>query len=116
VFVSLEFVLGRMQVPWQLLTCVDATVGPLAKSRGWRIVDLGCGSGLCGRLFRKYVDLGSAAFAVNQASEKGFYESGPSFRGGLVSDVNKSTRAAAGRMVGVDLSPKMVAAAEAAGG
>jgi len=104
------------KVPWQLLTCVDASVGPLAKSSGWRILDLGCGSGLCGRLFRKYADLGAAAFAVNQASEKGFYESGPNFRSGLVSSSSKDDSSAAGSMVGVDLSPKMVAAAEAAGG
>ncbi|CAK4480740.1 unnamed protein product [Aphanomyces euteiches] len=43
------------KVPWQLLDLVKS-VTPLETSKqSWRVVDLGCGTGLCGRLFKPFV-------------------------------------------------------------
>lgn len=66
-----------LQVPWQLLDAVKSLVAPPcpsepspsshsppdsaatapAGSAWWRVVDLGCGTGLCGRLFSEYTGL-----------------------------------------------------------
>ncbi|CAM9298445.1 unnamed protein product [Phaeothamnion confervicola] len=69
------------KVPWQLLGAVRAICDENAAGGAWRVIDLGCGTGLCGRLFAGY------------ASDP--------VRGGAI--------------VGVDLSPKMVAKAAATG-
>jgi ubiquinone/menaquinone biosynthesis C-methylase UbiE len=99
------------------LAAVDAAVGPLGKPGGWRVVDLGSGSGLCGRLFRKYCDRGAAAFAVDESSAEGFFASGPDLRvSHATATLSRHRSAVAGRMVGVDLSSKMVAVARDAGG
>ena len=93
------------RVPWHLIAATDAYVAehsleaPQGGSGGggWTIVDMGCGSGLCGRLFRKYADFGSLAHRVLN-NEKG---SAPV-------DIPGSPRLPDGRVVGVDLSSKMI--------
>ncbi|KDO32355.1 hypothetical protein SPRG_02833 [Saprolegnia parasitica CBS 223.65] len=43
------------KVPWQLLDAVTATTSMMSSGGNWRVLDLGCGTGLCGRLFRPFV-------------------------------------------------------------
>jgi predicted TPR repeat methyltransferase len=46
--------LSPPQVPWQLYDALQA-VRPAGSCGGrWHVIDLGCGTGLCGGIFREY--------------------------------------------------------------
>mmetsp|Transcript_12047 Transcript_12047/g.15755 ORF Transcript_12047/g.15755 Transcript_12047/m.15755 type:complete len:249 (+) Transcript_12047:3-749(+) len=53
------------RIPWQLLEAVKETHQEDSASGDWRIVDLGCGTGLCGRLFQNYVTDGGCMIGVD---------------------------------------------------
>lgn len=40
------------KIPWQLLEAVKHVSG--AATATWRVLDLGCGTGLCGKLFQPF--------------------------------------------------------------
>jgi hypothetical protein len=107
----------QYRVPWLLLEMMDKHVStaccttssppphqPHQQTRRdlgtWKIVDLGCGSGLCGRLFKKYTSDTSSS---------------PPASSSLISSGNVSSGAGAGRMIGVDLSSKMIQLCEKEG-
>jgi len=130
------------RVPWQLLAQVEAHVratqeaqlqpaGPVASAaalsgRGWVGVDLGCGSGLCGRLFRKFVDHGFEADCSVRPGDGGpdadpaaAVPAAPLLPPAAARDATLALAggtSGVGRMVGADLSPKMVEVAAAGGG
>jgi len=105
------------QVPWQLLEAVDEAAGSGGRGAGggyhpdgsWRVLDLGCGSGLCGRLFRKYTNIEAAAKARGEAGTSGEANAVVEPAGGRGSGDD-------GHMVGVDLSPKMIDISKQKGG
>ncbi|OQS01220.1 hypothetical protein ACHHYP_01755 [Achlya hypogyna] len=43
------------KVPWQLLDGVKETTAMETEGATWRMLDLGCGTGLCGRLFKPFL-------------------------------------------------------------
>ncbi|KAM3576942.1 hypothetical protein VYU27_001085 [Nannochloropsis oceanica] len=89
------------RVPWDLYEAVHDVVCPPPLEGGWRVMDLGSGTGLCGRIFREYVwgisDIdGSEARAKRESTTTVLAPSG-------------------GAMLGCDLSRKMVAKARESG-
>jgi predicted TPR repeat methyltransferase len=104
------------RVPWILRNDVDAHVLPAAAATTtplplWRRgVDLGCGTGICGRLFRPYFTTATADYTFDFTLPSG--EEIPVAPEAPPLDVAKGD----GCFIGVDLSPKMVAKAMAAGG
>ncbi len=86
-------------MPWQLQELITGLVSgrQSAPPTPWTVVDLGCGSGLCGPLFRPYVD-----------ATDGDGEAASSDGVAAVAAKLKTKMKKQGRMVGVDLSSKMV--------
>lgn len=85
------------RVPWDLYQAVRDVVRPPPPEGGWRVMDLGSGTGLCGRIFRDYV----WGIADGDGSEAGMK------RGTKTTTMTP----AGGAMLGCDLSSKMVAKA-----
>jgi len=108
----------QYRAPWQLRDLVDeflvaSTEDPEAPTTpehrlpgagGWRIVDLGCGSGLCGRLFRHLTDPRAAPLPTDEAE---IHQTLVALKGAVAREPHPSA-GVRGVMTGVDLSSKMV--------
>ena len=55
--------------PWQLLSLLQETLGEGLRAEGWRVLDLGCGSGLCGRVFESLVSEHEARLSAIEGGE-----------------------------------------------
>ena len=88
------------RVPWDLYQTVHRVRPPL-KEGGWRVLDLGSGTGLCGRIFKEYV----CGISDGDGSEEG----------ATATTTTTTAAMTGGAMLGCDLSPKMVGKCEESG-
>lgn len=91
------------RVPWDLYQTVHG-VCPPSPEGGWRVLDLGSGTGLCGRIFKEYVR------GISNGDG-----SGERVEGATATTAMTTAAPRGGAMVGCDLSPKMVLKAQESG-
>jgi len=88
------------RVPWDLYHAMQ-DVRPPSPEGGWRVLDLGSGTGLCGRIFKEYV---RGISNGNGSDER--------VAGATTTTAMTTAAPRGGAMVGCDLSPKMVLKAQ----
>lgn len=90
--------------PWELFSLLEESLGEgLGGAEGWRVLDLGCGSGLCGRVFESLV-------SERDARLNALDEGAGSVPASALSDLSclRSVLEKPSFMAGADVSMKMV--------